>query len=288
MVNEEFWQLFPKGTMQHLDWARSDHRPIMFEGNSKRIRNDTNERGRRIFRFEEAWTQHADCNEMITKLGCWEDRYPGFSRLENCLKICQDRLHKWGKSMIGNIRHHIAKLKTTLQDLYKKHPPWDFTQIKKIESQLDKAMEEEEIYWKQRSSENWLQWGDRNTRWFHKRATMRKRRNEIQGIRDESGVWISDRKELDHAFENYFVNMFTSSNPSVDIIDNALQDIQSTVTPAMNDRLLAPFTRDGIERAIKQMHPTKAPGPDGFPALCFINSTGTRLVIPVFLIVWKY
>ncbi|CAM8905567.1 unnamed protein product [Rhodiola kirilowii] len=37
----------------------------------------------------------------------------------------------------------------------------------------------------------------------------------------------------------------------------------------MNDTLRAPFTEGEVKRALFQMHPTKAPGPDGFSALFF-------------------
>lgn len=63
--------------------------------------------------------------------------------------------------------------------------------------------------------------------------------------------------------------MFRSSNPSGDYIDDVLQDIQYKVTDQMNSRLTATFTRGKVERAIKQMHPTKAPGPDGFSTLFY-------------------
>lgn len=37
----------------------------------------------------------------------------------------------------------------------------------------------------------------------------------------------------------------------------------------MNESLLAPFKKEEIERAISEMFPTKALGPDGFPELFY-------------------
>lgn len=47
-----------------------------------------------------------------------------------------------------------------LQDLYNRPPPWNFELIMNMEGRLDKALEDEEIYWRQRSRDNWLKWGD--------------------------------------------------------------------------------------------------------------------------------
>lgn len=74
---------------------------------------------------------------------------------------------------------------------------------------------------------------------------------------------------METIFQSYFENLFSSTIPSSNAMDNALQDIQQKVTSYMNAKLLAPFTRGDIERAIKQMYPSKAPGPDGFSSLFY-------------------
>ena len=45
--------------------------------------------------------------------------------------------------------------------------------------------------------------------------------------------------------------------------------IQSRVTSEINLELINEFTREEVELALKQMHPTKAPGLDGMSALFF-------------------
>lgn len=43
-----------------------------------------------------------------------------------------------------------------------------------LSKQLDSALKQNEIYWHQRLRINWLNYGDRNTTYFHKKATLRK------------------------------------------------------------------------------------------------------------------
>lgn len=99
---------------------------------------------------------------------------------------------------------------------------------------------------------------------------MKKRRNTIKGI-TEDGEWVTERAQMEKEFTTYFTNLFASNNPSTDCFDMALQDVGRKVTDAMNEKLLEPFTREEVIRAIKQMHPSKEPGLDGFPAFFYQN-----------------
>lgn len=47
---------------------------------------------------------------------------------------------------------------------------------------LNMEMDKEEWYWEQRARANWLRMGDKNTSFFHKFASQRKRMNRICGL----------------------------------------------------------------------------------------------------------
>ena len=68
---------------------------------------------------------------------------------------------------------------------------------------------------------------------------------------------------------DYYQAIFTSSNPSVESINTCLQGMESVVTNDMNAHLQAKLTSYEVYQALKQMYPTKAPGPDGMSAIFY-------------------
>ncbi|KAK3231579.1 hypothetical protein Dsin_003460 [Dipteronia sinensis] len=55
-----------------------------------------------------------------------------------------------------------------------------------VEKDLDDLLEREEKYWSQCSRETWLSSGDKNSKYFHWRASAMRARNHIRGVFDKS------------------------------------------------------------------------------------------------------
>jgi hypothetical protein len=54
---------------------------------------------------------------------------------------------------------------------------------------MDELLYREEMMWLQRLRIAWLKEGDRNTKYFHRQAVWRARKNRIKKLRDHSGSW---------------------------------------------------------------------------------------------------
>lgn len=68
---------------------------------------------------------------------------------------------------------------------------------------------------------------------------------------------------------NYFKDLFSTSNPSNQELEFALYHVSLSVDANMNNTFCALFTYEDIRKALFDMHPSKAPGPDGYTALFF-------------------
>jgi hypothetical protein len=96
---------------------------------------------------------------------------------------------------------------------------------------------------------------------------MRKRKNRIKQLVKEDGQITVDTVEMQVLATEFYRKLYTAEGTSN--MEDVLETVPYKVSAEMNAMLLAPYTSLEIKKALFQMFPTKAPGPDGFPAHFF-------------------
>lgn len=166
----------------HLLRYASDHTPILLEfwsNNECRMPKKHNT----LPKFEQLWLENEDSNHIVRTTWNYST-----GNLEEKLKDTLHHLHSWGKEQFGDIPRTIQKLQKELQNIKESYPDINsLSKIKEHEGMLDNAIKREELWWAQRTKVNWLQASDKNSKFFHIKASQRKRKNIIKSIQHNDG-----------------------------------------------------------------------------------------------------
>jgi hypothetical protein len=65
---------------------------------------------------------------------------------------------------------------------------WNFRLL--VQQNLDKLLEQQRVYWKQRGNIKWAKLGDENTKFYHDNTTIRHNKSTIKSLKDQNGVEI--------------------------------------------------------------------------------------------------
>lgn len=167
-------------------------------------------------------------------------------------------------------RKRISKLCLQIDELQKgEQTEQSKAVIAKLRVELEHLYMDEELFWRQRCKNQWAREGDKNTRFFHAKATKRRCNNLISGLLNSEGVWQERVEDIERIIQTYFGELFQTSNPSSAIIDEVLEAMSPVVTQEMNHLLTIPYTMAEVTHALSHMSPLKSPGPDGFPTVFF-------------------
>jgi hypothetical protein len=106
----------------------------------------------------------------------------------------------------------------------------------------------EEVMWRQRSGIQWLSEGDRNTRFFHMRASKRKKRNRIERLRRLDGSLAEDNEELGQMARDFYSSLYTTESTvgMAEVLDTVLVSVSSE----RNVKLISPFEESKIKTAL--------------------------------------
>ena len=94
-------------------------------------------------------------------------------------------LDAWNNSEFGHVGKTIATLQTKSEWLELQLSTLDLINaLKNTRIELNCWLEKADEMWRQRSRLNWFQGGDRNTSFFHEKASARQKKNYMGGLLD--------------------------------------------------------------------------------------------------------
>ena len=143
----------------------------------------------------------------------------------------------------------------------------DGAALVKLKQELAGLVVKEEKLWHQRFKTHWMKEGDKNSKYFHHRASQRYRRNRILGLRNSRGEMCMGDDTVAGLLEEFYKELFKTSNSCN--MEKVVQHASKVVMEEMNKELVGEFTRAEVDLAFKQMAPLKAPEPDGMPPLFY-------------------
>nr|XP_025692428.1 uncharacterized protein LOC112794656 [Arachis hypogaea] len=260
VANTSWVQRFNHAVVKHLPKLKSDHAPLLLDLRSSKYPGSST----RPFRFIAAWMTHNDFNNLLRS--SWDVD----NQLEVNISTFMEAAKIWNREVFGDLIKRknwlLARLNGISAHLsFTPNPFLDNLQIQ-LWKELENLLIQEEVYWKQCSRCKWINYGDKNTTYFHNTASARRRRNRVTMIKNAEGQWIDDVQQIQNIGAQHFLTLYTDDGNCEKL--NA-PGLFPTLSYEEQNQLGRMVTIEEIQSAMFSMGAWKAPGPDGLPPIFY-------------------
>ncbi|XP_026381662.1 uncharacterized protein LOC113276289 [Papaver somniferum] len=254
-MNDKWVSVLPQTRVTNLGRIYSDHCPILIKCfhwvKSLNV----------PYKFFKCWQLDPNFKEVLTN--SWSKRVVGSPTyvVVNKLKNVKIELCNWNINSFGHINTTIKKLNTESERLQTlPYSAQTGQYILNYSRKLDYWYEIEHSFYKQKSRINYITQYDRNTHFFHNKVNLRKMYNTIHTIKDDKGNWLEEREQIVHPISQHFKRISTTSNPSLENIEEALKYVNLIINDEMNHFLISIPTPQEIRDTVNSLASWSSPG----------------------------
>jgi hypothetical protein len=157
------------------------------------------------------WESHEDFTPWMSNAWQEGDKARTAQELHRKLVAVTKKLDGWGRTTFGHVRLELKRLREELEQLQADPSRTGPSHREiKITDRIVELNHREEIMWQQRSRISWLMAGDKNTRFFHLRASQCRRKNRISKLKRPDGQLTEDLQEMGNLISSFYKELYTS------------------------------------------------------------------------------
>lgn len=109
---------------------------------------------------------------------------------------CRLKLVQWSKDLNpSKLIEKAHKRKMELRKGVQNRTNRD--ELAQLTGELEKLYHDQAMCWRQRGNATWMKDQNKNTAYFHAKATTREQFNKIRGLRNEHGTWVDRKEEME-------------------------------------------------------------------------------------------
>lgn len=122
-----------------------------------------------------------------------------------------------------------------------------------------------------RSRAEWIEKGEKSTKYFYDLERERGQSKQVTEIRDSGGVIHRDREHVCGVVRDLYERLYTAEPTDEVEVDRIIGEIVNSLTDEESDRLSTPLTEGEYSQALKGMNKNKSPGLDSLTKEFYIQ-----------------
>lgn len=252
-ANSSWLLQYPRSEATFLRFYGSDHRHVITNMHSAH-----STKRRRQFRFDKRLLDFDDFKDYVYE--GWNKNVNGNCNIHTRIKSCRHAMSECKYNNNMNSEKNMEEIKTQL-DAAMISSTATREEIKNLQQKLFAEYRSEEEFWYQKSRIKWLNFGDRNTNFYHAFTKTRYAKNTIHQIQDDEGTLYKGESAVGTHAENFYKEIYKSSNTS--LREDLYDDYPQKVTLEINNHLTTEVMDWEVKLAVWSIGADRAPGPDG-------------------------
>ncbi|KAM3360473.1 putative protein isoform X2 [Capsicum galapagoense] len=205
-INDEWAILFQTNIVRHLPRVGSDHRPLLVKC------YDSSQCGIKYFKFLNFWVDQPSFRQLVEDT--WNVHIARNAQwiLQQKLKILNKKLSHWSRNVDGNVFDHVNKsnmLNLEESDLLNTSD-LSREELNKRQAEYIRLMNLQDNILKKKAQTRWFEEGDSNTKYFHSVIRERRRRLQLNRIKNHKNKWVQGSDKIAKAAIQHFKKLFNS------------------------------------------------------------------------------